>query len=45
MKFAAARDKLKHKEHNDQEELYDLIEKLLNRIEELENELNKSYDG
>lgn len=45
MKWLIERDKLKHKEHTQQAELFDLIDKLLDRIRELENELSKSHDG
>ena len=45
MKWIVERDKLKHREHTHHDELFDLIDKLLNRIQELENELNKNYDG
>ena len=44
MKWLAERDKLKHKEHTHQDELFDLIDKLLMRIR-MENELNKNHDG
>lgn len=44
MKWATQYDQLKHKEHTRQKELFDLIDKLLDRIKQLENELAKSHD-